>query len=141
MKRIAALALAVILLALSLTACSEKRPEPLSADDVSKVTATTSVYSSYMYVIEDRDAIGELVDMYNSLTYTELPLDEMKPSDLLSDTTLYCITYEVGGSYQNIDLSPKGYLMLGDFEHVCKLGSGFDENKLTDILETYNTFK
>lgn len=156
MKRLSALLLAVILTACLLAACSfEQRPEALRARDVACVTASTAVFSSYLYVVEDDQAIAELVDLYNTLTY--VPTDDVAFSDLLGDT-LYMITYQRRSIYSStadsplasVWISPQGYVHFTDYEAeedpdadlpVYRLTNDFDEERLKALLEENNTFQ
>ena len=144
MKKCISLIAAVIIVMLMLTACGEPKtlsPEQISAEDITQVEATDALYSSYLYIVEDADAIAELVDMYNALTYTD-DCDK-QPMDILGGV-LYSLTFSGGAdAVYNCYICPDGYLMIGDdaFEKVYTLTGGFDEDKLRSILGEYNTFE
>jgi len=154
MKRMMTVLL-VILVTASLVSCTgETSPGPLDAAEVGHITATTAIYANYMYVIEDDEAIGELVELYNALRY--VPTDEVGFADLLNGT-LYRISYEPVTPDDSehptlacVWLSPQGYVYFTDYEHeddpdaemsVYRLTSAFDEERLNDILNTYDIMK
>lgn len=149
MKRLIAVLLLLILMTSFASCAEEMRPEPLNAAGVRYVTASTAIYSNYLYVIEDTDAIAELVALYNGLRY--VPTDEVSFADLLGGT-LYRISYERDdpGNAERPTLacawiSPEGYVYFTDYDHeddpdavmpVYRLTSDFDEAWLKEILET-----
>ena len=152
MKRLLAFLLLLFIM-LSLASCTgELRPEPIDAADVGHITATTAIYSNYMYVVEDDEAIAELVGLYNDLRY--VPTDEVSFADLLGDT-LYSITYQSRSPdserpLANVLISPRGYVHFTDYEAeddpdaelpVYRLTNAFDEERLNEILNTYDVMK
>ena len=151
MKRIICILAAVLLVALTLASCGEAggRLDPLDAGRITLVTASESIFSSYMYLIEDEGAISELVGLYNDLTYDTQPDAEIV-AELMADT-LYMISYHeetaVDGvipvSIATLWISPKGYLLLEDEGDstlkAYKLTSSFDEERVLDLLTKYDT--
>lgn len=142
MKKAKTILLTVISLLLVLavfTGCSDRKT--IDAKDVKLVTAVPSVYSSYMYVIEDTGAIKELVDFYNGLKYEPLADGEEAPD--LYDGALYAIYFvndvengSIHGYAADFWLSPKGYVCIED--KTYKLTSDFDEEWLKNLLTTYD---
>lgn len=141
LKRTVSAVFAALFLMLALSACGADRSvAPIDASEITEVTATDALYSSYLYVIEDQEAIAALCELYNSLTYRELADGEEAP-DLMAGT-LYTLCFHDTKKEQTMavcDISPAGYLLLGDVEHPYRLTSNFDEAYLVQLLETYNT--
>lgn len=136
--------LLVLVVSCTLVSCTgkENRPAALSADEVAQVTASTAIYSSYLYVIEDRAAVAELTELYNGLTYRELRPGEEAPDGLLSE--MYILEYydAKGEVITDCFISPEGYVRFRDsFETVYVLTSDFDEENLMNILEKNNIFQ
>ena len=170
MKQIIAVLLAVVLLAGLLTACGKNsnsdsaaanaaaestqsaenalRLDPIDKAAVKTVAVLDSLYSSYIHNITDEDAVAELVELYNGLTYEPLSDGEEAP-DVLTGT-LYMLTYYrepldgaiFGDPVAAVNISPQGYIMPDDgvnmFENVYRLTSSFDEERLREILTQYD---
>ena len=135
-RKIPAVLAAVLALALILSACNSKHIAKLDADKITSANALTSYTSSYVYVIEDKDDIKELVKIYNSVRYCELYEDE-EPPDLVMDT-LYNLRFfdEKNKTVGDVYVSPDGYMAFSnDFDHVYRVTSKFDEKKLISILD------
>ena len=151
MKRIICILAAVLLVALTLASCGEAggRLDPLDAGRIKLVTASESVYTSYIHMIEDEGAIAELVGLYNGLTYDTQPDADMA-AELLTDT-LYMISYHEEQDVNNVIpisvatlwISPKGYLLLEDEGDstlkAYKLTSSFDEERVLDLITNCDT--
>lgn len=128
----------------SLSSCGEKvkKVEPVNADEITQVTALDSPYSSYLYVIEDKEAIAELCAIYNSLTYRELNDREEAPDDLLVNGKLYDLRFydaENEHTAASCCLSPRGYLLLDGLDHPYVLTCPFDEDRLMKLLTEYHS--
>ena len=153
MKRLC-LFLIMLLVVLSCVSCTQElRPEPLDAAEVKNITASTAIYSNYLYVITDEEGIAELVELYNGLRY--VPTDEVRYIDLLGDT-FYRITYyshtapnSAEPTLTGVSLSPKGYVYFTDYTQkddpdaempVYRLTSTFDEEYLKSLLKKYDSF-
>lgn len=127
-----------VCLVLILTSCGGATPEPLDADEVTAATVSTALYSSYLYVIEDRGAIRQLTELYNSLRYEALPDGEAP--DILTDT-LYTISFERADTDDTVSfsISPRGYLKFSDdYEKTYRLLSRFDEEAFRQLIEEYD---
>lgn len=122
----------------------------LNADEITQITATDSMYSSYLYVIEDKDGIEALIELCNGLRY--VPTDKVSFFDLMGDT-LYTLTFFRNSStkdsesrFAGVHISPQGYLYYMDFENmynadlsVYHITSGFDEERLKSLLKSYDS--
>ena len=143
LKRVVSAVFTALFLISALSACgSERSVTPIDASNITEVTVTDAIYSSYAYDIEDWEAIVELCDLYNSLTYRELRDGEEAP-DLMTGT-LYTLCFHDTEKEQTMavcDISPAGYLLLEDYEHPYRLTSDFDEAHFVHLLETYNIFQ
>ena len=151
MKRLLAVLL-MVLVTVSLASCGgEMCPEPLDAADVGCITVSDAVYSNYLYVIDDTQAIAELTELYNDLRYVQT--DE--ENSLVLDSTLYMIAYQPVNSgieeppLASVWISPRGYVHFTDYEGeddpdagmiVYRLTSDFDEERLKALLQEYNVF-
>lgn len=143
MKRFWAISFLLFCLVTCLTACGGrgKQLAPIDADDVAVVTATDALYSSYLYVIEDKDAIAELASVYNSIRYE--PLSEEEDPEIFMDTLYYlnfAKSYDrstIGESIAGVGISPKGYVFLTDGQ-TYQLTFSFDEARLKALLEEYD---
>jgi hypothetical protein len=123
----------------------------LNPDEVKQITASESMYSSYLYVIEDKEGIDAIVELCNSLRF--VPTDELSFSDLLGDT-LYSLIFsrdasstEAEGTLAGIHISSQGYVYYMDYAQmyeedlpVCRLMSQFDEERLKSLLKEYDAF-
>ena len=147
MKRIICVLLAVMMI-VSLTACGYEKPESLDASEVKFVSVSESLFSSYLYLIEDEEAVAELTKLYNSVRYKPLADGEELPSLLLGK--LYMLSFydkePVDGVMPEavawIAISPDGYVMPynseNSFDDAYKLTSVFDEERLKQILKEYD---
>lgn len=144
MKRTLSIVLIMLLFTITLSACDGNRKlSPFDPSQVTEVTATDSPTSSYLYVINDRKAIAQLCEFYNSLTYRELKDGEEKPDNLLLGK-LYSLHFNNAESEHTLAscyVSPDGYLLADDYKHPYKLTSSFNEEQLRALLEKYNAFK
>ena len=143
MKRFLLSLLCLLTAVFSLSSCGDKgkKVEPVNADEITQVTALDSPYSSYLYVIEDKEAIAELCAIYNSLTYRGLNDGEEAPDDLLVNGKLYDLHFYDAENEPAVAfcyISPRGYLLLDDLDHPWLLTSPFDEDRLMKLLTEYH---
>ena len=140
MKRIIALLAAVVLAALTLTACGKEYiPERLSTDVIGMVSATNSEVDK-LYVVEDKEAVKELVAIYNALSFTDL---EGGADPEMMSRKVYCLTfYNTKGEKQaSCYLAPDGYIKMDNsLNDTYRLVNGFDEEKLNKLLEENNKY-
>ena len=149
MKRVICLLLAVILVASALVSCGKGETDAaIDGSAVKLVTATDSLFSSYLYVIEDAGAVAELVELYNGVSYEPEPADDSLKSELMMDT-LYMLSYhaeaisdgEISDSAASLWISPKGYVLIDadDTMEAHKLTSTFDPERLAELLKEYDS--
>ena len=160
MKRIVTLILVIVLAAVSLASCGGKTAEverpKLDKNEIKLVTAMDAIFSSYLYVISDKEAIGELVELYNSVEYAPVPEGEEVP-DLYMDK-LYMLYFHdeepvdgaIGDAVAELWISPKGYIIVDESRYsdndaddadslkTYKLTSDFDEDSLAKLLKDFD---
>ena len=112
-RKIVCILLAAILAALTLTACGEKVMEMdrIDTGSVKHIGLDNTADDKDPYDIVKRKGIVELVDIYDTATFTET--DEVKAEELtdLYRFTFYDYNEKVIGA---CSISPKGYLFKGD---------------------------
>lgn len=140
-RKIVCILLAAILAALTLTACGEKVMEMdrIDTGSVKHISLDNTADDKDPYDIVKRKGIVELVDIYDTATFTET--DEVKAEELtdLYRFTFYDYNEKVIGA---CSISPKGYLFKGDdMTKPYKLTSQLDEEKVKQVIELYDISK
>ena len=140
MKRIVAISCAVLLVALALAACGKEYvPEQLSKDEVSMVSASVTDTNS-LYVVEEKTAVDELVDLYNGLHFTDLNGTDPE----MMERKVYVLNYfgADGSQIASCYISPDGYIKMSNSLNVTyKLIGRLDEDSLVNLLEENNKYK
>ncbi len=140
MKKLICILLAVVAVAVTMTACggNSQSFDRVDTGNVKHIKVAIEANEKPKYDIDKRKGVVELVDIYNSARFTET--DGVKAKELL-EKPLYTFTfYDYDGKeIASYSASPEGYVFKdGDLTKPYKLEGKFDVDKVKEVFRLYD---